>query len=97
MNFDKGRGKSIPWNADLPDDSLEAKLQRLGELKAEKRAEYKAYEKKVEHTSASIKSLEAIIKAEVMELKRTVTFGNVRAEYIPQVVIKVKKEKIDEQ
>ena len=93
MEFDKGRGKPIVWNAEFPDDSLEAKMQKLGELKAEKRDEYKAYEKKVEHISASIKSLEAIIKAEVMELKQTVSYGNIRAEYIPQVVIKMKKEK----
>ena len=93
MEFDKGRAKPIAWNTDIPDDSLEAKMQKLGELKAEKRDEYKAYEKKVEHISASIKSLEAIIKAEVMELKQTVCYGNIRAEYIPQVVIKMKKEK----
>lgn len=35
MQLDKGRAKPIAWNTDIPDDSLEARLKLLSEMKAE--------------------------------------------------------------
>lgn len=94
MILDKGR---TTRPAEIPDpmDSLEGMLQRLAEMKSEQRAKKKQYMDDTKNLRESIKSLEAIITEEVKKLHRTVVVGNIRAEYKPQVVIKMKKEKND--
>lgn len=74
-------------------ETLEQKLLDLAEMRAEYNANLKAFREKNKHLRDNIKCLENIIKQEVMERKETVIAGNIKAEYVPQVVIKVKKEK----
>ena len=93
MILEKGRAR--PVETPDPMDSLEGMMQTLAEMEAEVRAEKKAYMEKTKNTRESIKSLKALITEEVIKLGKTVTVGNVRAEYVPQVVIKLKKEKND--
>lgn len=93
MQFDKGRAKPIAWNTDIPDDSLEARLTLLSEMKAEMKAKRKEYKNNTRHLVESMKSLENIITEEVLKLGKSVTVGNIRAEYTPTVVIKLKKDK----
>ena len=73
--------------------TLENQLTRLAEIKAEIKVKYDAYERSVKELREAKKSLENIIIDEVKKRKETVTVGNIRAEYIPQVIIKMKKEK----
>ena len=68
-------------------------MTRYGEIKAEIKEKYDAYEKSVKDLKEMKKSLESIIIEEVKQRKQTVTVGNIRAEYIPNVIIKIKKEK----
>ena len=63
------------------DDSLEKKL-----------AKKKAYRDSTKTLRESIKGLEAIITDEILKLGKTVTVGNIRAKYVPTVVIEIKKE-----
>jgi len=96
MIFDKGRGKQIPWNAEIPEDSLEDRLTQLAEMMAELREKTKAYKDQTKHLRESIKAMKNIVNDEVLKLGKTVTVGNIRAEYVPTVVIKLKKEQDDE-
>lgn len=96
MEFDKGRGKPIAWNTDIPDDTLEARMTKLAEMKAELKAKNKAHKDSTKHLRDSIESIENIIRAEVLELGKTVTVGNIRAEYVTSVVIKLKKDENNE-
>jgi len=95
MNFDKGRPKPIPWNAEIPEDSLESRLTTLAEMKTELRDRTKAYKDQTKHLRESIKAMENIVTDEVLKLGKTVTVGNIRVEYIPTVKIKLKKEQND--
>lgn len=95
MNFDKGRPKPIPWNAEIPEDSLENLLTQLAEMKTELRDRTKAYKDQTKHLRESIKAMENIVSDEVKKLGKTVTVGNIRAEYVSTVVIKMKKEQND--
>ena len=95
MNFDKGRGKPIPPNVDIPADSLEDRLTQLAEMKTELRDKTKAFKESTKHLRESIKAMENIVSDEVKKLGKTVTVGNIRAEYVPTVKIKLKKEKND--
>lgn len=96
MNLDKGRGKPVSWNTEYPDDSLEAKMEMLGEIEAELSRKYKEYKNSVKELKATRESLRNVIIHEVMERKETVTVGSIRAEYKPTVVIKKKKEQDNE-
>lgn len=95
MNFDKGRPKPIPWNAEVPDDSLENRLTQLAEMKTELRDKTKAFKEQTRHLRESIKAMENIVTDEVLKLGKTVTVGNIKVEYIPTVKIKLKKENSD--
>lgn len=92
MNFDKGRPKPIPWNAEIPEDSLESRLITLAEMKEELRDRTKAFKEQTKHLKESIKAMENIVTDEVLKLGKTVTVGNIRVEYVPTVKIKLKKE-----
>ena len=92
MNFDKGRPKPIPWNAEVPEDSLENRLTQLAEMKTELRDRTKAFKEQTKNLRESIKAMENIVSDEVLKLGKTVTVGNIRVEYVPTVKIKLKKE-----
>lgn len=94
MEFDKGRGKK---ESDENQDTLEAKLSKLAEMELELREHKKEYLNKTKHLRESIKSLKNIVIEEVKQKKETVTVGNIQAEYVPQVVIKMKKDTDNEQ
>ena len=79
------------------DDTLEAKMVRLSELKSEYKANRKAFREANKDLTDRIQILENLIRHEVMEKRETVTVGNIRAEYVPQVVIRMKKDKDNEQ
>jgi len=93
MEFDKGRAK--PEEVPDPMESLEGKLMVLAEQKLELKEEKRKFREKTKHLRESIKSLTNVVAEEVKQRRQTVTVGNIRAEYIPQVVIKIKKEKND--
>ena len=95
MEFDKGRLK--PEKEPEIEDSLEVKLLKLAEMQAEYQRDWKTFKHEHKHLRASIKSLKNIIENDVIALGKTVTVGNVRAEYVPTVRIQVAKEKNDEQ
>lgn len=92
MNFDKGRPKPIPWNAEIPADSLEDRLTQLAEMKTELRDRTRAFKEQTKHLKKSIEAMENIVTDEVLKLGKTVTVGNIRVEYVPTVKIKLKKE-----
>lgn len=75
------------------EDSLEEKMKKLLEVRTELKAKREEYDRSVETLNQTRKGLENLIKAEVMERKRTVRVGNIIAKYIPQVEIRVVKEK----
>lgn len=89
--------KGYPEKVDVPEESLETRMMELAELKADYRSNKKEFERKNQHLLETIKSLENIITAEVMELRKTVTVGNLRAEYIQQVRIRLKKVEDEQQ
>jgi len=93
MILDKGRGRHP--EEEKEDDSLEGKLMVLADMKLELKDEKRKFLEKTKHLRETIKSLENIVSEEVKQRRQTVTVGNIRAEYIPQVVIKMKKEKND--
>lgn len=93
MEFDKGRAK--PEEVPDPMDSLEGKLMVLAEMKLEMREKKQEFQQSTKHLRESIKSLTNVVAEEVKQRRQTVTVGNIRAEYVPQVVIKMKKEKND--
>lgn len=77
---------------DLPPvENLETRMKLLGEMKAELREKNNAYSDSVKDLKESIKSLENIIADEIVKGGKTVTIGNLRAEFVPQVKFKLKK------
>lgn len=96
MKLEKGRAKPIAWNTEFPDDSLEAKMQMLGEIETELTQRYREYKNSVKELKKTRESLRNIIEEEVKQRKTTVTVGIIRAEYVESVVIRKKKEKNDE-
>lgn len=94
MKFEGGRAK--PENLPV-EETIETRLLYLAEVKAEIKKHYAEYERKTKELREIKKSLENIITEEVKRMKKTVSVGNIRAEYIPQVQIRMKKEKNDEQ
>lgn len=81
----------IPWNVEVPDDTLESRLELLAEMKTEYRAKKKAFERENKNLLESIKSLENIIVNEVIKTGHSVTVGYIKAEFVPQVKIRLKK------
>ena len=92
MELEKGRAKPTEV---VDEDTLEAKMLRLAELKLEVKEEKQKFLDKTKHNREMIKSYEAVIMEEVKQLHRTVSVGNIRAEYHPNVVIKMKRERND--
>ena len=87
--------KSAYPNKHLEEDAqenLKTRMMHLCEMKQEYRRKQKAFKDENKHLLESIKSLENIVMDEVMSLKRTVVYGDIKAEYKPQVVIRLKKE-----
>lgn len=78
-------------------ETLDDYMIFLSEVKAELQKLDDAHREETKNLRETKKSLEAIIIEEVKKRKQTVTVGNLRAEYIPQVIIKMKKEKKNEQ
>ena len=66
-------------------------LNLLYTLKSELREKRKAYNNSVKGLKNSINALEMSITKQVLEAGKTVTVGNIRAEYKPTVVIKIKR------
>ena len=81
----------------VPEETLETRLAELCEKKMEYRKHQKEFKDRNKDLLESIKSLENIVIAEVMEMQKTVIVGNIKAEFKPNVVIKLRKEKTDEQ
>lgn len=74
---------------------LEEMLRNLYEMKTEYRQKLKAFNASVKTLRETIKAYENLVTNEVIRGKETVTVGNIRAEYKPTVIIKIKKEKED--
>ena len=77
----------------VEEETVEVRLAQLCEMRLEYRAAKKAFDNKYKNLRESIKSLENIITDEVLKAKRTVVVGDIKAEYVPTVVFKLKKEK----
>ena len=90
MILDKGRAK--PEAEVEIEDSLEKKLMRLAEMRIEMKSKRNEFKKNTQHLRESIKSLENIITAEVLEKGKTIVAGNIRAEYVPMVRFQMAKE-----
>ena len=90
MILDKGRAK--PESEVEIEDSLEKKLMRLAEMRIEMKAKRNEFKKNTQHLRESIKSLENVITAEVLEKGKTIVAGNIRAEYVPMVRFQMSKE-----
>ena len=71
---------------------LDEMMAQLSEMKAEYREKRKVFKAQTKTLLDSIKSLENIITDEVLKLGKTVTVGNIKAEYVPQVRIRMKRE-----
>ena len=95
MILDKGRSKNPDAVEVEMEDSLEKKLLRLAELKLEVRDEKQKYLEKTKHQREMIKTYEETISEEVKKLHKTVKVEGIKAEYKPQVVFKMKREKND--
>lgn len=67
-------------------------LERYGMLKAEYRAERKKCNKRLKPLKDEMSILEADIKRQVLEAGHTVQVGNIKAEFVPTVVINFVKE-----
>lgn len=68
------------------------RLQTLAEMRTEMKAKRNQFRESTKHLRESIKSLENIITAEVMANRKSITVGNIRAEYVPTVKIQMVKE-----
>ena len=67
-------------------------LTEYGELKRELNTRRKAYNNSVKDLKNRINELEQSITKQILEAGKTVQIENVRAEYKPTVVIKIKRE-----
>ena len=68
-------------------------IERWEYLKREMRSKRKAYNNDVKPIKDEMALLEASIKDEVMKTGQTLIVGNVKVEFVPTVVIRMKKEK----
>lgn len=89
MKLEGGRAK--PENLPV-EETLEMRLQTLAEMRTEMKAKRNQFRESTKHLRESIKSLENIITAEVMANRKSITVGNIRAEYVPTVKIQMVKE-----
>ena len=71
-------------------------LERYGILEAELKAERKKYREKTKPIRDEMDLLKADIIRQVLATGKTTIVGNVKAEYVPTVVIKTRKEKENE-
>ena len=78
---------------EIPVENLETRLEHLAEMKMELREKNEAFKESTKHLRESIKALEEIVIGEVTQLGKTVTVGNIKAEFIPCVKIRLKKVK----
>ena len=85
--------KGYPKEIEVKVESVQDRLELLYEMKTELRTKRNAFRNSVKDLRKSIESLENIIKDEVLKGKETITVGNIRAEYMPTVVIKIKPPK----
>ena len=76
--------------------TLETAMLDLAAKKIELKAKKDEYRKRTQHLRDSIKCLENIITEMVIEKNQTVTVGNIKAELVKTVVIKMKKEQTDD-
>ncbi len=74
------------------EDSLEAKLIRLAEINTELKMKKKEYLNSIKHLRDMKKSYETVITGEVLKMAKSISVGNIRAEYVPQVRFQMKKE-----
>lgn len=88
MELDKGRAK--PTDVTI-EETLETRLAHLAEIKTELKKLNDEHNENTKNLREIKKSLENIIIDEVKKRKQTVTVGDIRAEYVPQVIIKMKK------
>ena len=72
-------------------ETLETRMAKLAELKAEYQRDRKEFKEKHKHLLETIKCYENVISDEVLKMGKTVVVGNIKAEYVPQVVIRLKK------
>lgn len=77
---------------EMPEETLEDRLARLCEMKQEYRDKKKAFRKSTSDLLESIKSLENIIKGEVIQKGRSVQVEGIKAELVTQVVFRLKKD-----
>lgn len=70
-------------------------MENLYAMKTEYRQKKKAFDEKNKTLKDSIKAYENLITNEVLRNKETVTVGNMRAEYKPTVIFRMKKDKED--
>ena len=75
---------------------LKDDMERLFQIKKELKAESKKYKAKVQPLRDEAKILEADITNQVLKEGKTIVIGGVKAEYVPTVVIKIKKENEEE-
>lgn len=78
-------------------ETLETRMAKLAEMKAEYQHDLREFKEKHKHLKESIKCYENVISDEVMKMGKSVTVGNIKAEFVPQVVFKLKKEQNNEQ
>lgn len=88
--------QGYPNIVEVPDESVEARLRQLCEMKLEYRAAKREFNFKYKHLRESIKSLENIITDEVIKSKRTIVVDGIKAEFIPTVSFKLKKEETND-
>ena len=74
------------------EENIQKWMEQLSEVKAEIKVKKDEYEESVKDLKEMHKGLEALIKEEVMKRKESVTFGDLRAVYSAQVIIKKRKK-----
>lgn len=72
---------------------IEDDMQRYKELKDELKIEQDSYRKRTKPLRDELELLKTSIIDAVLKTGKTIQVGNVKAEFIPTVVIKMKKEK----
>jgi len=82
---------------EVKEETLEDYMSHLVEVTKELKRKYKAYKNDTKELRATKESLENIIKNEVLKRGKTVAAEGIKAEYVPTVVIRLKKDKNNEQ
>lgn len=71
-------------------------LELLYQLKTELKGKRKAYRESVKGLKHSIEDLEQKVTEQILKTGKTVTVGGIKAEYVPTVVFRMKKENSNE-